>query len=259
MPTNAEIVESLRAALPDVVVATDFDGTLAPLVSDPEQSRPVDGALGALSALAGRGARVAVISGRDARTVLRLGGFDAVPRLTVAGLYGAETWQDGQLRTLDPPPELDQLRARLPHVLARAGGDPALWIEDKRLSLVVHARRAADPQEALDAVRQPVRRLADELGLDVHPGSAVLEIRLPGYDKAGALHRLAGDARGVLFLGDDVGDLPAFGEIRELRNAGRVAWSVAVLSSEVADIRGAADLDLPDPAAAVGLLAELAD
>ena len=65
--------------LAGALVATDFDGTLAPLVPDPEASRPVHGAIEALTALAARGAQVAVITGRDARTVVRLGGLDAVP------------------------------------------------------------------------------------------------------------------------------------------------------------------------------------
>src|SRR5947209_4848174 len=82
----ADIVGSLREVMPDVLVATDFDGTLAPIVVDPQQSRPVDGAIDALAALAAAGARVAVITGRDAGTVVRLGGLDRVPALTVAGL-----------------------------------------------------------------------------------------------------------------------------------------------------------------------------
>ena len=38
---------------------------------------------------------VAIITGRDARTVVQLGGLAQVPRLRIAGLYGVEKWQDG--------------------------------------------------------------------------------------------------------------------------------------------------------------------
>ena len=89
-----EIVTAVRADLPHALVALDFDGTLAPLVPDPAASRPLPGTVTALRTLARRGTLVAVITGRDARTAIELGGFDAVPGLVVEGLYGAETWHD---------------------------------------------------------------------------------------------------------------------------------------------------------------------
>jgi trehalose 6-phosphate phosphatase len=252
---SAELVRNLRPHLDGALIATDFDGTLAPLVLDPQTSRPVAGAIDALTRLAHRGAQIAVITGRDAATVVRLGGFADVPGIEVAGLYGLETWQDGELHTPDEPPEIAILRARLPEAIRAAG--PEAWVEDKRLSLVAHFRRAPDPDAAAAAVREAVTKLGTELGFEVHPGSQVLELRLPGYDKAGALGRLAEGRPAALFLGDDLGDLPAFEEIRRLRAAGVLAYSVAVRSSRVAELDGAADVDVPDAAAAVELLRAL--
>ena len=252
----AEIVAALRPVLDGALIATDFDGTLAPLIRDPEQSRPVDGAIAALRDLADRGAQVAVITGRDAATVVRLGGLASVPGIVVAGLYGIETWVDGGLSSPETPTAIEHLRERLPEIVD--GGDADVWIEDKRLSLVVHARRAADPAAALAALAEPVAALAGELGLEMHPGSDVLELRLPGHDKAGALARLAAGRPGALYLGDDLGDLPAFTELRRLRATGVPAYSIGVRSSAVADLEGAADADVADPAAAVAVLADLA-
>jgi trehalose 6-phosphate phosphatase len=251
----AEVVAAVRPHLAHALIATDFDGTLAPLQLDPQQSRLVPGALGALTELSARGAQIAVITGRDARTVVRLGGLDAVPGVEVAGLYGLETWCDGELTTPDAPPGIAQLREELPGALR--DGDPALWIEDKRLSLVVHARRTADPVAALAAVAGPVTSLGTKLGLEVHPGSEVLELRIPGYDKGGTLARLADRRSAVLFLGDDLGDLPAFKQVRELRASGVIAYGVGVLSSGVEGIGAAADVTLPDPSAVVELLQAL--
>jgi trehalose 6-phosphate phosphatase len=254
----SDLADSLRAALPDVLVAVDFDGTLAPLVPDPDSSRPADGAVDALTALAAAGAQIAVITGRDAATVVRLGGLDQVPGVIVAGLYGIETWHDGELTTPDTPAVLTVLQDRLPLVLAANAADPDIWIEDKRLSLVVHARKAAHPDAALAPLRAPIENLAAELELEVHPGRDVLELRLPGYDKAGALRRLAADHRAVLYLGDDLGDLPAFAEIRQLRDEGRTAWSVAVLLSGVPEVADAADVQVAEPSDAVALLRSIA-
>ncbi len=252
----AELVASVRPHLDGALIATDFDGTLAPLQREPEDSRPIAGAIEAMIALAELGAQLAVITGRDARTVVRLGGLEAVPGLIVAGVYGAETWTDGELSTPDTPQAMEALRERLPGALR--GADPAVWIEDKRLSLVVHARRADDPGAALAALREPVSALGDELGLEVHPGSGVLELRLPGYDKAGALDTLAEGRSTVLFLGDDLGDLPAFEHITALRDAGTRAWGVGVLSSGAEGIDDAADVTVDDPAAIVEFLRALA-
>ncbi|MBN9619387.1 MAG: trehalose-phosphatase, partial [Actinobacteria bacterium] len=141
-----DLIDALRPRLDGALIATDFDGTLAPLVPDPEASRPVPGAVDALVALAGKGARIAVVTGREAAVAVRLGGLDAVPGIVVAGLYGVQTWSAGILHSPESPPVVDALRARLPEALD--GADPDVWIEDKGLSLVVHARRAADPPAA---------------------------------------------------------------------------------------------------------------
>jgi len=255
MISAAELVRSVHGRLADTLVATDFDGTLAPIVLDPATSRPVAGAIEALAALSAGGAQVAIVTGRDARTVVRLGGLDAVPGVIVAGLYGIETWQGGELTSPPTPPTLTTLAGRLPALLAEHHADPKLWVEDKRLSLVLHGRRADRPAEALAPLVAPVQHLADELGLEMHPGKDVLELRLPGYDKAGALRRLAGDRSVVLFFGDDVGDLPAFAEIVALRDAGRTAYGVAVAGIDA--VTDAADLVVDSPEAAVDLLTRL--
>jgi trehalose 6-phosphate phosphatase len=257
---SAELVDALRPRLDGALVALDFDGTLAPIVADPMSSRPVGGALDALHALAGRGARIAVITGRDARTVLRLGGLDSVPGLTVAGVYGAETWSSGELESLPTPESIEKLRERLPAVVAPVTAD-GVWIEDKRLSLVVHARKAADPAAALASVREPVAALAADLDLEIHDGRGVLEIRLPGFDKGAVLRRLAGEpyAPAILFAGDDVGDLPALAVTRELRDEGRHAWSVAVASTEAGEVAGAADVTVESPNQLVALLSALTE
>ena len=251
-----DLVTAVRSALPRLLVAVDFDGTLAPLVDDPAASRPVDGAVEALTALGRKGARVAVVTGRDALTAVRLGGFEAVGGLVVEGLYGAESWRDGSLTTPDASPAIDEVRAALPAALA--GADPAVWIEDKRLSLVVHARTAADPAGALAALTPAVTSLAAGAGLDVHPGRDVLEIRLPGLDKAGALRRLARPGDVTLYLGDDLGDIPAFTEIARLRAEGERAYGVAVLSSGVAAVAEVADVAVDGPAEVVRLLKAIA-
>ncbi len=257
--TTDAMVETLRTNLPGALIALDFDGTIAPIVPHPADSRPVPGAVDSLAALARAGAQVAVITGRDARTVIGLGGLDAIPRLIVEGLYGAEQWQDGALHTPPEPESLHRLREELPRLVARHAEDPSVWIEDKRLSLVLHGRLAAEPERALDPLRDAVAALGAELGLDVHPGRGVIELRLTGYDKGAALLRLVDEVApaAVLFVGDDVGDLPAFDAVARLRQRGLPAWSVAAEAAEVPHVAEAADIRVAGPAGVADLLGGL--
>ncbi|SDJ02939.1 trehalose 6-phosphatase [Frankineae bacterium MT45] len=229
----APLVAALRAHLPQSLIALDFDGTLAPIVARPADARPIDGALEVLRGLVEGGASVAIITGREARTALELSGVGELPGLVVAGLYGAQTWRDGELETVEAPPELDEARAQLPALVE--GVSSQLWIEEKGLSLVVHARGLDDPDAAIDSLRPSVEALAAPLGLEVHAGRRVLELRLAGFDKGRALREVVAAAgrSQLLYAGDDVADRPAFAVVRELRAAGRSAWAVAVSSPEV--------------------------
>ena len=259
MSTTQELIDSMRLGLEQSLIALDFDGTLAPIVADPGDSRPVEGTTDALMALARRGARIAVITGRDAHTVLELSGLADVPGLIVEGVYGAEQWHHGELTSPQTPQRIEQLRLRLPVLLADEHADPDVWIEDKRLSLVVHGRLAEDPAASLAPLQQPVAELAEQLGFEVHPGRGVIELRLPGFDKGGALRRLIErtDAQHVLFAGDDLGDLPAFAVIDELRRSGSTAWSLAVRTDDVPEVADAADVSVESPHEVIALLSEL--
>ena len=260
-----ELIDAMRADLGACLIALDFDGTLAPIVADPGTSRLAPGAAEALSALAAAGARVAVITGRDAATAVRLSGLDQLDGLLVEGLYGAERWSRGELTSPPEPPAMKQVRAQLPAVVERAtrtagAARAGEWIEDKRLSLVVHTRRAGEPAAALAALERPVTELGERIGVEVHAGRDVLELRLPGFDKGRALRGLVDELapRAVLYAGDDVGDLPAFRYLSELRRDGPVTWSVGVVDDHRGEVAVATDLQLAGPADVVALLAEIA-
>jgi trehalose 6-phosphate phosphatase len=192
---------------------------------------------------------------------VRLGGLAAVPGLVVEGQYGAERWQGGELTTPADPPAVVAARAELPAALAAAGADPGVWVEDKRLALVVHARRAADPDAELARLGPVLDRLAERLGLETHPGKMVVELRPPGFDKGGVLRRLAAAARpgAVLFAGDDLGDLPGFAAVEELRAAGTPGLTVASASAEAVAVAERADIAVDGPPGVVRLLTDLAD
>jgi trehalose 6-phosphate phosphatase len=242
------------------MIALDYDGVLAPIVADPTQAVPAPGAVETLRELADRVGTLAVVTGRPAEVAVGLGGLDSVPGLVVEGQYGAERWAAGELTTPADPPEVVAARQALPPALAAAGADPAVWVEDKRLALVVHTRRTGDPDGELARLRPALERFAAEHGLEPHPGKMVLELRPPGFDKGGVLRRLAADRSpvAVLFAGDDVGDLPGFEAVAELRAQGIPGLSVASASAEAAAVAEAADVAVDGPAGVVALLSRLA-
>lgn len=248
------------------VVALDFDGTLAPIVDDPEQARAEPAAVAALSRLAPRLGAVVIVTGRPAAVAVEYGGFGGVPgleRLVVLGQYGLERWDaaTGRVSAPEVPEGVGAARRALPGVLAGLGLRETAWIEDKGRAIGVHTRRAADPQGAFDALREPLAVLAAAHGLAVEPGRYVLELRPPGMDKGRALTAFVGelDARAVLFAGDDLGDLAAFDAVERLRGEGVAGLTVCSASQEVGELADRADLVVPGPPGVAALLTALAD
>ncbi|MCE7080196.1 trehalose-phosphatase [Streptomyces sp. ST2-7A] len=272
VPTTAAGRDGLAAflAAPErALVALDFDGTLAPIVPNPEDSRPHPDVPPALTRLAPLIGGLAVITGRAAADAARLGGFEALrgtpgfDRFTVLGAYGAERWTalDGRLTTPPAHPGVMAARADLPGIVRDALPSDRVHIEDKGGALAVHTRRAADPEAALEALREPLILLAARHALTVEPGRRVLELRPPGTDKGAALAELVRSARPsvVLYAGDDLGDLAAFEALVKLRDNGLPGVRVCSGSTEVPALVEACDLVVDGPAGVAALLSGLAD
>ncbi|GGX28210.1 trehalose 6-phosphate phosphatase [Streptomyces malachitofuscus] len=260
-----EGLEALLARPGKALIGLDFDGTLAPIVADPEQARAHPDAVPALAALAPKVAAVAVVTGRPAGVAVRNGGFAGVPgleHLVVLGHYGAERWDavTGTVTAPAPHPGVASARAELPGLLDRVGAWQGTWIEEKGRAVAVHTRRADDPQAAFEALREPLADLATRHGLVVEPGRMVLELRPPGMDKGVALMEYAREigAESVLYAGDDLGDLAAYTAVDKLRAAGTPGLLVCSGSEEVTELRERADVVTDGPSGVVRLLRGLA-
>jgi trehalose 6-phosphate phosphatase len=250
---------ALRTGPAGGLIGLDYDGTLAPIVTDPGKAQPGDGAREALRSAAGTFGTVAIVTGRPATDAARLGDATGVPGLLVLGHYGLQRWSGGRLETPEPVPGVAAARHRLPGLLA--GAPSGVTVEDKKHSLAVHTRQAADPTRALDALREPLGALAGEAGLELAPGRFVLELRPPGTDKGGALRSLVAErgARAVLYAGDDLGDLPAYAAVEDLRRTGIPGVTVCAASAEVDELARRADLVVDGPAGVVALLLALCE
>jgi trehalose 6-phosphate phosphatase len=250
------------AAEPDrSALFLDFDGTLAAIVEDPTGARPLPGVPDLLAGLAVSFALVAVISGRPTAFLAEVLGTP--PGVTLAGLYGLERALHG--------PAHDRWAAVVDGVVAeaRATAPAGVYVEPKGLTVTLHWRRAPEHKDWVlaFAARQGAAR-----GLVVHEGRHERELRPPlDVDKGTVVRALAAEhnavaaqpLRAAVAFGDDIGDLPAFAALHELRAADggplttvRVA---AVDAESPAAVAAAADLTVPGAAGAVALLRRLAD
>ncbi|GAB3823453.1 trehalose-phosphatase [Kribbella italica] len=257
--------EAIVADPAGAVIASDFDGTLSPLVEDPSRSRAAEGALDALARLGRSVAQLAIVTGRPALVATELSGVSGhagLGQLVVLGHYGLERWEatTGAVTSDPVPAGVAVAREQLPAVLAAAGFADA-FVEDKESSLAVHTRRLADPAGAWEGLRAPLTALAESVELRLEPGNLVLELRPPGIDKGVAIRRLVEStgARSVLYAGDDLGDLAAFEALASLRTEGLHAVLVAARSSGATALTEAADIVVDDPAGVVTVLTALSD
>lgn len=268
-PTTLEGRAGLAAILADPersVAALDYDGTLSHIAQRPEDASPVPGALEAVRLLAERVGSVVFISGRPVGQLLDLSGLRSDPagsRLTVLAQYGLQRW-DGHTGLITSPPPLpgvEGARRELAELLADPATPPGVSVEDKGEALVVHTRLTTDPDGVLHALGQRLRSIAERAGLEPHPARNALELRPPGFEKGGALRGFVTErgGRAVLFVGDDLGDLPAFAALADLRADGIPGLGVVSDSPEVSGLREHADLVLSGPDAVVVFLHQLAE
>ncbi len=238
---------------------TDFDGTLAPIVDDPERAVPLPGAVELLGRLAARYRRVGVVSGRSVRYLqrrLRVAGDDGADRLVLSGLYGLERVEGGRLVVrpgAEPwlPVVEDAVRE------AEEAAPDGVYVERKGLTVSFHARRA--PQH-LAWIEAHAAAVAARTGLLAVPGRMLVELRPPvDVDKGTVVTELAAGLTAVCFAGDDVGDLPAFAALGRLRAVGVTTLAVAARSSESPTaLLDAADLVVDGPSGVVDLFSRFA-
>ncbi|SBS70492.1 trehalose-phosphatase [uncultured Microbacterium sp.] len=207
MTLDADLAALARTAT--LLVALDFDGTLAPLQDEPMRSRMLPEARTALDRLAALPeTAVALVSGRTLAHLEEISEHSADSRIHLAGSHGAEFWHPDDPGD-DSAPEDTTLRDALTH---RAEGivEPleGAWIEPKIFGFGLHTRLAADADavaattaiDALVAEEAPTWRR--------RVGQDILEFasRQEGKDSAVRALRDRVGATAVLFAGDDVTD-----------------------------------------------------
>ena len=211
----------LRKAIerPRLGLITDVDGTISPIVDEPDEARVTPRSLELLADLHAKMTLTAIISGRSAQDVHQRVGL---PGLVYVGNHGMEQWQDGgvhisakatayRANLSAATPEIKKLFVR------------GMRFEDKGTTLSVHYRQTDNPEQVGKELTPSMQRIAEKYSLHLTQGRMVFEFRPPvEIDKGTAFESLVKtyQLEAALYLGDDTTDVAAFHSARRLREAG---------------------------------------
>ncbi|MGW6120083.1 trehalose-phosphatase [Nocardia sp. NPDC055165] len=208
LPLDVRRALASVARVPRLLVASDYDGTIAPIVSDPSKAFPQRESVSALRALAGlSNTTAAVISGRALRDLAALSRLPVEVQLI--GSHGSE-FDVGFVHAIDN--DAKQLLTEINSAFSKISAEnPGVTVEMKPASAALHVRNASPEigRRALTSVRQGP---ACWVGVQVTEGKAVIELAVIPTDKGTALDtiRHQESASAAVFFGDDVTDEKAF-------------------------------------------------
>ena len=237
---------------------TDVDGTLSPIVDQPERSGVDPEVPDLLSRLAARLALVAAVSGRP---MDQLTSMLPVDSMVYVGNHGLE-WREGGRSTVvkEAQPYLPAM-AETMRCLRERLREPGLLVEDKGPTGSVHYRLHPNPAEARETILRTIGRCPSARGLRWSDGRMVVNLMPPVQaDKGTAVETLVHrwGLRGAIYLGDDVTDVDAFRALRSLRQSGECSTlGIAVASPEApAELYLEADYRLDGVDAVVAFLGQ---
>jgi len=251
-----DLAARLRSAS-GLLLGLDFDGTLAPIVTDPDAATTSPAVREPLEWLtAASDVQVVICSGR-ALTDLR----ERVPvdDVVFVGNHGIELARGGERRVApvatDARAAVATARDRLTETVEPV---PGARLEDKGATLTVHVR--ATPADRVPQVEAAVERTVDEVaGVCLVTGKAVFEVRpAVALDKGTAMTRLEADAPDgwtTVYVGDDTTDEDAF---RAVQPDGVGVYVAGGNEDPNGDFETAANYALPGQEAVAPFLAWLA-
>lgn len=241
-----------RAATADrLLIALDFDGTLAPFTENPADSRPLPEARTALDDLAVLPrTTIAIISGRPLDFLRDV--VDPARHMVLSGSHGAEL----DLSALPDLPEdaehdinLTSDQLTLLDRAVDATEDlvscyPGSRAELKPAGVCFHTRPIADARVAEQALEEMTRAYSDLKGLRITPGQQVVECSVLSATKGDGLRiiKAAVTPDMTIFAGDDVTDEDAMELLTERDLGIKVGDKETVAAQRVTGPQELADL-----------------
>lgn len=259
LPLHSKRMQDFSNSLSDpaqVGILTDFDGTLAEMVSDPLDAHPVETAVETLHKLSLSFGVVAVISGRPASFLVdkfQIGKVDS--KLEVYGLYGMQSASlDGTVTSIEIA---EKYRSQVIEMtkLANKEAPKGVIVEPKGLSLALHWRTNPLGKPWAEAF---VAEMSNKYGFESYPGRMSKELKPPlDINKGSTAKQVLKGVRSACFIGDDLGDVPAFEALKNSYDKGLLNsyLNVGVKNLEVPNsMLDLCDLLLEDPQEVITIL-----
>jgi trehalose 6-phosphate phosphatase len=234
------------AASDRLLVALDFDGTLAPLTDEPMNARALPDAAAVVTALAALvDTPVAYVSGRSLHDLREIAEHTDDSPIYLAGSHGAEFWVAGEgIQETDDDDAAHALRDELREtMIAQLADLEGVWVEPKTFGFGIHTRVASveDAHLARDAADRLVAERASHWRRRTGHNMVEYSFRHEGKDSAIAVLRERLGASAVLFAGDDVTDEDALAKLGPDDLGIRVGGGETAASVRVGSIQELAD------------------
>lgn len=242
-----------REEFDDLLLCTDFDGTLVTFTGVPSQTKLPEETRELLGRLAGLdGLHLAIISGRGFQELT-----DLVPlsNATLAGNHGLKIrFASGSTYEPDIAEEIHQTISRLNEVVRENfAGKEGIIIENKGFGLALHYRQFEGNQEEVKNRFRKIWSQHEIPDLELIKGAKLLEVRPSTWNKGNAVQLLQEKWEEVptIYIGDDTTDEDAFAVLREQE------FGFPVLVSQVEDEDSLAQYRLSNPQEVKGFLEDL--
>lgn len=213
---------------------TDVDGTISPIAERPDEATVPPRLRDLADRLARRIDRFVVVSGRAPAHARDMVG---VRKAIYIGNHGLTAMEDGVERTVPAAEPYIAKVAEAEERLRAALTLEGIVFENKGPVLALHYRQSPDPEAARQTLARAAHDAGAPLGLRVHEGRKIVELRPPlTRDKGAAVREIVrrDKIRGAVYLGDDLTDIDAFRALRSLREMGAAhTVSIAVAAPEV--------------------------
>lgn len=203
----SEILSEFRKISPyDPIIFLDYDGTLVPIIKNPEESYPDPQIMGILETLRKK-YDTYVVTGRSLREIREFIGNN----FNVIALHGAiKSLEDG---TTDFAKGYQKYKVICDSIYSRRGEFlkryPGVQIINKDGGLVF--TKWFVPEQLLEGLTAEVKGLSVETGMEFYPGKMIVELRIPGIDKGKAIQDIR-KGRAAIIVGDDLTDEDAYME-----------------------------------------------
>jgi trehalose 6-phosphate phosphatase len=226
-----------------LLVSLDFDGVLAPLVDNPDDSRITpEGRVALDSLIDAPGVTLSLVSGRGLANLRVVAEADS--RWWMVGSHGIEVEGPANGGVIQvPTANKDDLEAVWEDFKAVANQFPGTWVETKPWGAALHTRGLdTSVEEAVHAeARKTIARYGDELTTRL--GHGIIESSLQSQTKGDGIKALMGHIKpdATLFMGDDVTDEDALAVMGEGDVGIKVGHQESIARYRIETIPGVAE------------------